>query len=211
MEHAKILLKTVIIGISLLLISACANKMAVVETPSTDTSASESTVSETVSVTTEPAPPAATEPAQETKDPNQPEVIPLDAPPIQATETGTTTTATVGDSAQQAQPAAEKTKEAAQAPQEETPLPDIASITKKIINHRSTLWISRASAYRLYAGGLFNTEYVPDKGLITIKSDSSDPALECKYTMDGKLDPKQVTQKKACSTLMKAVDNYLSN
>ena len=208
MEHRKILLTPVIIGISLLLINACANKMAVVETPSTDASATEAAVSEAATATSEPAP---AEPTQDIKDSNQPEIIPLAAPATQTTETGATTAPTVDNGTQQTQQAAEKPDDAAQAAQEVMTPPDIASITKKFINHRSTLWLSRTSAYRLYAGGLFTTEYAPDKGTITIKSGSGDPALECKYTMDGKLDPKQKSQLKACGSLMKAFENYLSN
>jgi len=196
MEYKNTVLSPVIIAVSLLLLSACAGNIPVTETPAEDTAMA----------ATETAPEQAAEEAN--KDEPVIEVIPLDAVPAEATSATSADTADTADNIQQA---TVKSEETASPPQEVIPLPDIAGIGKKMLGHRNTLWHSRSATYNFYAGGLFATEYSPDKGTLTLRADNADSKLECTYTMDGKLDPQQRDQKKACSTLIKSLDNYLSN
>lgn len=196
MEHKYTAIKPVIIAVSLLLLGACASKMTVSEAP----------VDETAMEATEQA---AEQPAEQTKEANQViEVIPLDAPATEpVAETGTAATAPAED----AQQTAVKNEEAPAAPQEAISAPDISGITKRFIDHRNTLWHSRDKTYQLYVGDQFATAYSPDSKTLTIASDEPGSNIECKYTMDGKLDPQQASQKNACTALIKKLENYISN
>ena len=79
-----------------------------------------------------------------------------------------------------------------------------------MLDDKYTLWHSRDKTYRLYVGKQFEAEYSPDDKTLLIKSDEPGSSLECKYSMDGKLDTKQ-GEGKACRTLAQRVDSYVSN
>jgi len=175
----------------LLLLSGCAGKTAVSEAPADQAPAEETA-------------PAVDQASGETKD-KVVEVIPLDSSAAADANTDTTAAANGSDQA----PA--KDKEAAMPPQGSASSLDISAITNKMLDVKYTLWHSRDKTYRLYVGKQFEAEYSPDDKTLLIKSDEPGTSLQCKYTMDGKLDSQQGGQGKACGTLAQRVDNYVSN
>lgn len=203
--------KTVILPVCttilVLLLSACAGKTAVSEAPA-DKAGAEAT---------EPAQAQAPEESKKeetkTEKPEQHdkvvEVIPLDASSAEAAA-GDKTDSTA-ESAKGATQAAANGAETAAAPQEPMAPPDIQGITHKMLDLKYTLWHSRDKTYRLYVGKQFEAEYSPDSNTLLIRSDEPGSDLACKYAMDGKLDPDHASEGKACKTLIKTMDNYVSN
>jgi len=127
------------------------------------------------------------------------EVIPLDA------------SADGAAPADDTQQASAKNEDASPPPQEASPAPDIAGIVKKFLDNRYTLWHSRDKTYRLYVGDQFATEYSPENKTFDIRSDEAGSNLDCKYTLDGKLDPQQAGQNKDCNALVNILEDYLSS
>jgi len=196
MKHKNITKVSAIIAVSILLLGACAGKMTVSNTPA----------DEPVSQATEPAP---VEPAEQVKEsPPVVEVIPLDATLAKSTAQANADAAAPASEEQQAP---EKSADATPPPQQPLPNPDITGITKQMLDHRNTLWHSRDKTFRLYVGDQFATEYSPDNKTFVIRSDVAGSNLECKYSMDGKLDTQHADQKAACNALINNLVNYLSS
>ena len=194
MQDKNAVIIPVILAVSLLLPSACADNKP----------ASDQATEEAATKTPEASP---AQPPKETQQQKEKvfEVIPLDASAAEAAA-GTKADATAGAGQQGAD-----TEQAAAPPQEVVPPPDIAGIVKKMLAHRNTLWHSRDSTYRLYVGDRFLSQYSPGDKTLTIKSDKPGSDLECKYAMDGKLVSQQDGQKKACGDLAGTVDDYVTN
>jgi hypothetical protein len=180
----------------MLILSGCAGKTAVSETPA-DQAPAETTA------------PAADQASGETKDKGKTvEVIPLDASlaePPTAAGADSTAAAPGGDQA------ASKNEAAATAAHGSPSTMDISGITNKMLDVKYTLWHSRDKTYRLYVGEQFEAEYSPGDKTLLVKSDEPGTNLQCKYTMDGKLDPQQNAQGKACTTLTQKLEKYVSN
>jgi len=190
MENKNTAIRSVIIVASIMLLSACAGKMNVAETPAEEATAE----------TTEPAAAPAEAAAEETKETDKVvEVIPLDGSAESATEAGTDTRQAPAENAEAAAPS-----------QETVPL-DVTGIIARFLDHRNTLWHSRDRTYRLYVGDQFESEYSPENKTFTIMSDVAGSDLECKYNSEGKLDPQESGQKKECNALVTKLENYVSN
>ncbi len=95
-------------------------------------------------------------------------------------------------------------------PQEMIATPDIFNITKKLINHRMTVWRNHSSTYHLYLGGQFNTVYSQDNALLTISTNKNDSGLTCEYsTRHGGLANIEADKMTACNTLANKLQTYL--
>ena len=188
--------------ICVLLLSACAGKTAVSEAPA-DKAGAEATEAVQAQAPDESKTDESTQQEQVV------EVIPLDASSAEAAADEKTDSA--AESADGAAQAPANAAEAAAAPQKPMAPPDIQGITHRMLDIKYTLWHSRDKTYRLYVGKQFEAEYSPDSNTLVIRSDEPGTDLACKYTMDGKLDPEHASEGKACRTLAKTLDNYISS
>ncbi|MCF6323092.1 MAG: outer membrane protein assembly factor BamD [Gammaproteobacteria bacterium] len=95
-------------------------------------------------------------------------------------------------------------------PQKMIATPDILNITKKLINHRNTLWHNHSSTYHLYLGGQLNTIYSQKKALLTISTNKNDSGLICEYsTRHGGRANVEADKVTACNTLANKLQTYL--
>ena len=183
-------------SVLLLMLSGCAGKTAVNESPADQTPADATA-------------PAADQASGATKDKGKTvEVIPLDATLAEPPADASAATAAAASGGSQATP---KNEAAAASSQGSPSAMDISGITNKMLDIKYTLWHSRDKTYRLYVGEQFEAEYSPGDKTLLVKSDEPGTNLQCKYTMDGKLDPQQNAQGKACTTLTQKLEKYVSN